>query len=109
MTCVDINPDFVKYVNKIKSEHPQLTFENVVTTNCEDLSSIASETFDVVVVTHVLCSTKRPEKVVDEAKRVLKPDGRFLLLEHVGNRNSFLIRTAQKLLENNWSVYTQGG
>jgi ubiquinone/menaquinone biosynthesis C-methylase UbiE len=39
--------------------------------------------FDTVVVTLVLCSVEDPNKVLQEIKRVLKPNGKVILLEHV--------------------------
>jgi SAM-dependent methyltransferase len=41
------------------------------------------ESFDAVVMLLVLCSVHRPELVLAEARRVLKPAGRMLLVEHV--------------------------
>ena len=41
------------------------------------------ESFDAVVMMLVLCSVDRPELVLAEARRVLKPAGRLLLVEHV--------------------------
>ena len=42
----------------------------------------ASKRFDVVVGTLVFCSIPQPELALAEIKRVLRPDGRLLLLEH---------------------------
>jgi ubiquinone/menaquinone biosynthesis C-methylase UbiE len=39
--------------------------------------------FDAVVAVLVLCTVDRPHRVLAEARRVLKPGGRMLLLEHV--------------------------
>ncbi|QZA33606.1 class I SAM-dependent methyltransferase [Hydrogenibacillus sp. N12] len=39
--------------------------------------------FDAVVSTLVLCSVQDPRKALAEIRRVLKPGGRFLALEHV--------------------------
>lgn len=39
--------------------------------------------FDAVVMVLVLCTVNRPGRVLSEAYRVLKPDGRLLLIEHV--------------------------
>lgn len=41
------------------------------------------QTFDVVVCTFFLCSVPSPLPVLQEMARVVKPDGRILMLEHV--------------------------
>ncbi len=38
--------------------------------------------FDAVVCTFTLCTVHRPDKALAEARRVLKPGGRFLFCEH---------------------------
>ena len=43
----------------------------------------ADESFDVVVSTFMLCSVADPAAVLAETRRVLKPDGKLVLLEHV--------------------------
>ncbi|XUU60090.1 class I SAM-dependent methyltransferase [Erythrobacter sp. HA6-11] len=42
----------------------------------------ASSTFDTVVCTYTLCSVSDPAKVLSEVRRVLKPGGQMLFLEH---------------------------
>jgi ubiquinone/menaquinone biosynthesis C-methylase UbiE len=42
-----------------------------------------AQTFDAVVSTLVLCSVKDVGEVLAEIRRVLKPNGRFVFLEHV--------------------------
>ncbi len=39
--------------------------------------------FDVVVATMVLCSVADPGRALGEIRRVLKPGGRYVLIEHV--------------------------
>lgn len=42
-----------------------------------------AESFDTVVATFVFCSVPNPLRGLREARRVLRPGGRLLLLEHV--------------------------
>lgn len=46
--------------------------------------------FDTVVATFLFCSVPNPVGGLSELRRVVKPDGRVLLLEHVRPRNRFL-------------------
>ncbi len=49
----------------------------------EDLSQFADNSFDAVLETHVLCSVSDVSKTLSEVRRVLKPGGKFLFLDHV--------------------------
>jgi ubiquinone/menaquinone biosynthesis C-methylase UbiE len=59
---------------------------------------LPDQSFDTVVCTLSLCTIPDDRAAVAEVRRVLRPSGRFLLLEHV--RSPLLpIRVAQRLLE----------
>jgi ubiquinone/menaquinone biosynthesis C-methylase UbiE len=45
--------------------------------------SFEDESFDAVVSTLTLCSVDDPARALAEIERVLKPDGRLVLIEHV--------------------------
>jgi len=57
----------------------------------------ADATFDTVVTSLVLCSVPEPAATLAEVKRVLRPGGAFLFLEHVAARDPRL-RTWQRRL-----------
>jgi ubiquinone/menaquinone biosynthesis C-methylase UbiE len=48
-----------------------------------DRLPLPDASFDVVVGTLVLCSVPRQDRALAEIRRVLRPDGRFVFLEHV--------------------------
>lgn len=54
-------------------------------------------TFDTVVSTLVLCSVPDPELALAELRRVLKPDGRYLFIEHGGSDDDGLARWQHRL------------
>lgn len=58
----------------------------------------ADASFDTVVCTLALCTIPDDRRAVAEAYRVLRPDGRLLLLEHVRSPNLF-VRAVERMLE----------
>jgi ubiquinone/menaquinone biosynthesis C-methylase UbiE len=58
----------------------------------------ADRTFDTVVCTLGLCSVPDDRAAIAEMHRVLRPDGRLLLLDHVVASN-VVVRAVQRLLE----------
>ena len=67
----------------------------------------ADQTFDTVVVTLVLCSVDEWENAIREIRRVLRPDGQLLLMEHVRSHDR-LIASLQRLLTPVWKIPARG-
>jgi ubiquinone/menaquinone biosynthesis C-methylase UbiE len=57
---------------------------------------------DAVVSTLVLCSVDDPARVVSEIRRVLKPGGRFIYLEHVAAMPDTALARMQNILHRIW-------
>jgi SAM-dependent methyltransferase len=68
--------------------------------------ALAGGSFDVVVSTCVFCSVPDPVLGLQEVRRVLRPDGKIVLLEHVRSRLPVLGRLMDWL--NPVSVRLQG-
>jgi ubiquinone/menaquinone biosynthesis C-methylase UbiE len=62
---------------------------------------------DTVVSTLVLCTVDQPGVVLDEIKRVLRPGGRLLFLEHV-RADSAWLAAWQDRLEKPWRRFAEG-
>ncbi len=58
---------------------------------------LASERFDTVVVTWALCTIPDPAAALDEARRVLRPRGRLLFVEHTRSTQPALARLQHAL------------
>ena len=75
---------------------------NKLKTNCRLLLMDAenmkfrNNSFDTVLCTFILCSVPNPVKALKEMRRVCKPNGRILMIEHVLSKNR-LIALWQKL------------
>lgn len=59
---------------------------------------VADETADAVVGTLLLCGVDDPQQVVAEVRRVLKPGGRFVFVEHVAAPEGSTTARVQRLL-----------
>jgi SAM-dependent methyltransferase len=63
---------------------------------------------DAVVSTLVLCSVADPMRALAEARRVLRPGGRLLFVEHVAAEPGTWLRRLQGLLRGPWQVVADG-
>jgi len=71
-----------------------------------DALPFADASFDVVVSTMVLCTVPDPEAAVAEVRRVLRPGGRLLYLEHV--RGDVPLGRWQDRLARPWAAFAAG-
>jgi len=66
------------------------------------ISAFRDHSFDSVVTVCVLCSVKHPVACLKEIKRVLKPDGKLVMFEHVLSKNpiyAIALKTMSNLTE----------
>jgi SAM-dependent methyltransferase len=69
---------------------------------------VESDSFDCVVSTLVLCTVEAPDRVAAEIRRVLRPGGRLLCLEHVRSPDSERLARWQDRLERPWGWVAAG-
>jgi ubiquinone/menaquinone biosynthesis C-methylase UbiE len=65
--------------------------------DAQDLE-FADQSFDTVVCTLAFCTIPNPENAATEARRVLRPGGRFVALEHVRSP-ALPVRAVQRALD----------
>ncbi|MDC6363637.1 MULTISPECIES: class I SAM-dependent methyltransferase [Flavobacteriaceae] len=63
---------------------------------------------DFVISTLVLCTVKDPEQCVQQIKRILKPSGSFVFIEHVKARDNSFLAIFQKIVHKPWHWFFEG-
>jgi len=79
----------------------------VLLSRAENLS-LPDESADAVVATAVFCSVHDPYKALQEVRRVLKPGGRFIFVEHVAAKRGTSLRRIQRVIQPFWSCIADG-
>ena len=103
--CVEPNVHFHPRLDRAARERG-LTLE-VVAGGAEALP-LADGAADAVVSTLVLCSVGDVTASLSEARRVLRPGGRFVFIEHVAAPQGTLLRRLQTSLRMPWGWIADG-
>lgn len=83
VTAFDLSPDHLRTAVQRRAPIP------LVLADAQRLAW-PEQTFDTVVGTLVFCSIPEPAQALAEARRVLKPHGRLLLVEHIRSHHAWL-------------------
>src|SRR5215216_4206796 len=95
LTAIEFSPEMLKLAKRRAAE-----IGTDVDLRLGDAQALEfpDESFDTVVCTLALCTIPDPRRAVAEARRVLRPGGQLLLLEHVRSPVR-AVRAVQRLLE----------
>lgn len=101
--AIDFSPRMIKEAEKKADKYNKRV--NLIEMDIQDLN-FEDNYFDLIVTSCVFCSVPDPVKGLSELKRVLKEDGRILMLEHMRSRNELVGKFMDWF---NWvSLYTWG-
>mmetsp|Transcript_29788 Transcript_29788/g.70819 ORF Transcript_29788/g.70819 Transcript_29788/m.70819 type:complete len:287 (-) Transcript_29788:60-920(-) len=96
--AVEPNSYFVDSLNA-EFNRSRLDFElDIVGTRGEDIDIADNGSYDSVIMTHVLCSVKSVETVLDNAEKALRPGGKMLFMEHVLAKDNTRLFYLQRLV-----------
>lgn len=80
-----------------------------------DIKSITGEAIDLpddsidfVICTLVLCTVKDPLQCINQIKRILKPSGKFVFIEHVKAKEDSILSFIQDLIHKPWHWFFEG-
>jgi ubiquinone/menaquinone biosynthesis C-methylase UbiE len=82
----------------LESDPPPVGSWELVQTGAESLP-FDDHSFDTVVATFVHCTIPDPLAAMNEIARVLRPDGRYLFMEHIRSTQSTLLARFQDAVE----------
>ncbi|OAY70737.1 Methyltransferase-like protein 7A [Ananas comosus] len=96
---VDPNKQMEKYARSaaVAARLPETSFSFI--RGVAEALPVRENTMDAVIGTLVLCSVKDVDTALREVKRVLKPGGLYVFIEHVAARDGSLLRFVQGTLD----------
>jgi SAM-dependent methyltransferase len=102
---VEPNPFFH---GRLRARGERLGIDVDVRTAAAEALPAADRSVDAVVASLVLCSVRDPEATLREIRRVLRPGGRFVFVEHVAAPAGTGLRFAQRALAPLWGALADG-
>ncbi|MFD1363224.1 class I SAM-dependent methyltransferase [Lentibacillus salinarum] len=90
VTGIDFSPAMLQKAREKADRMPQ-HFE-LLEMDAQQMN-FSDNTFDTVVTTCVFCSVPDPVKGLKEIRRVTKPEGKIIMLEHMRSNNEFFGKT----------------
>jgi ubiquinone/menaquinone biosynthesis C-methylase UbiE len=105
ITLTEPSRAMARHLRRAAAEHPSRVPVEVLEAPAQALP-VPDASVDTLVCTLVLCSVTDLDRALGELRRVLRPDGTLLLLEHVAGTGA--LRGVQGALEPAWRVLGRG-
>ncbi|MCF6094157.1 methyltransferase domain-containing protein [Microaerobacter geothermalis] len=90
VTGIDFSPNMLKYARRKLEKGEGIKAKVQLLEMDAQQMNFPDNTFDTVVTTCVYCSVPDPVKGLKEIRRVCKPDGQVIMLEHMRSENPVL-------------------
>ena len=107
LVLTEPDPHMARRMREKLEAEPNRFEMSVVETGAERLP-FEDQSFDCVTATLVFCTIPDPEAAAAEVRRVLKPDGKLLLIEHVRDPAEGGLSRWQDRLERPWGWFAGG-
>ncbi len=104
---IAIEPNIHMHKNLLKSAKKYGISLELRTVIGEEID-LPDNSCNFVICTLVLCTVKHPAACLEQIKRILKPSGVFVFIEHVKAKEKSLLSFTQKLLHKPWYWFFEG-
>ncbi len=104
---IAIEPNIYMHENLKKSANQYEINIEIKTLTGESID-LPDNSCDFVVSTLVLCSVNKPEQCIAQIKRILKPSGSFIFIEHVKANEKSLLSLIQNVMHKPWHWFFEG-
>jgi len=102
---IEPNPHMHRFIHEAAAEQDM---EVEIRTATASATGLPDASADAVISTLVLCSVPDLAAALTEIKRILKPSGRFLFIEHVAAPDGSWSRTLQRTVKPVWKCLADG-
>lgn len=69
---------------------------------------LPDHSYEMVICTLVLCTVQDPTACLNEVKRILKPGGKFVFIEHVAAKRGSFMSSLQRMVHGPWFWFFEG-
>ncbi|WP_437399099.1 class I SAM-dependent methyltransferase [Flagellimonas lutimaris] len=104
---IAIEPNVHMHKN-LKKSADKYGIELEIKTLVGESIDLPSNSYDFVICTLVLCSVADPSQCIDQIKRILKPSGKFVFIEHVKANENTMLAYIQNLIHKPWHWFFEG-
>ncbi len=84
-----------------------IEYLNISITNEKLFDTLKEHSFDYIISTLVLCTTNNPKQAIKNYKRLLKPNGKLVVLEHI-HSSSKKHKRLQNIANPFWKAFSEG-
>jgi len=106
-TLIAIEPNIHMHAN-LKKSAAKYGIQLEIKTLMGERIDLPDNSCDFVVSTLVLCTVAHPVQCIDQIKRILKPSGVFVFVEHVRAREKTMLALIQNLVHKPWHWFFEG-
>ncbi|MGI9335930.1 MAG: class I SAM-dependent methyltransferase [Gammaproteobacteria bacterium] len=105
VTAIEPNPHMHR---RLRRKARACAIELDIVHDCAETIPLPDHSVEAVICTLVLCTVDDPARTLQQVRRILKPGGRFLFLEHVAAAQGHWRRRLQNAVHRPWRYVFEG-